>query len=127
MTTEQQNKAWESLPEEAKVLVRNLCRTSHIPQYETVLCFLFGESNLSAPDTEPTATEGEEKEPKHGTITIPIKADIDDACYETLRIDLAAKIAVAYAEKGRYEPEDIGARAVKVANEVVERLKKSKA
>lgn len=224
MTTEQQNKAWESLPKEAKEFARNLYRTSHIPQYEVVLDSLFGESNLSAsesepktkfkvgdkvrivsarnivlqdkvgtvaekpssisndlvkvkfsdksftylepcqlvPYTEPTATEDKEKEQKQklplfplgtkvytiygdGVVNRTIDGDIavmlDDGSFcgmgsitavkedgedwQSYRMELAAKIAVAYAEKGRYEPEDIGARAVKVANEVVRRLKNS--
>jgi len=53
MTEEQQNKTWEGLPEEAKVLARNLYRTSHIPQYDAVLDLLFGDSNLTAADSEP--------------------------------------------------------------------------
>ncbi len=52
-----------------------------------------------------------------------VKEETDDD-WQSYRMELAAKIAVAYAEKGRYEPEEIGAEAVEVANGVVERLKK---
>lgn len=39
------------------------------------------------------------------------------------RAELASKIAVAYAEKGRYAPDEIGGFAVRVANDVVNNLK----
>lgn len=76
------------------------------------------------PYTEPTDKEGEEKEPKR---EIAPSNDIHNVgYYEAMRMELAAKIAVAYAEKGRYEPYEIGAEAVEVANGVVERLKNGK-
>ncbi len=46
--------------------------------------------------------------------------------WQSYRMELAAKLAVAYAEKGRYVPEEIGAKAVEVANGVVEQLKNGK-
>ncbi len=62
--------------------------------------------------------------------TTPIKADpirITTDDWQSYRMELAAKIAVAYAyKKEHYEPEDIPAIAVKVANGVVERLKNGK-
>ncbi len=100
------------------------------------------EDSLS-PYTEPTAEEEEEKEqgcyldfskgikavldgdfkPIDTTPikTNPIRIINDD--WQSYRMELAAKIAVAYSEKGRYEPSEIGAKAVEVANGVVERLK----
>lgn len=59
-----------------------------------------------------------------GTIAIPVKADLDDTYWEAYRAELAAKIAVAYAEKGRYKPSEIGEFAAMVANDVVDNLKK---
>lgn len=58
------------------------------------------------------------------TITIPVKADLDDTFWDAYRAELASKIAVAYAEKGRYKPSEIGEFAVMVANDVVDNLKK---
>ncbi len=79
--------------------------------------------DMLSPYTEPTSREGNENEPTR---------DIDrfiEAYEKTIsrkyRMALAVKIAVAYAEKGRYEPSEIGAKAVEVANGVVERLKKT--
>lgn len=47
-----------------------------------------------------------------------------DPYWEVYRAELAAKIAVAYAEKGRYEPREIGKIAADVANDVVWNLTK---
>lgn len=44
--------------------------------------------------------------------------------WQHYRAELASKIAVAYAEKGRYKPSEIGEFAVMVANDVVDNLKK---
>ena len=65
-----------------------------------------------------------EDKPNDHTITIPVMVDLDDTYWQHYRAELASKIAVAYAEKGRYEPTEIGAYAVKVANDVVDNLKK---
>ncbi|MBD5367280.1 MAG: hypothetical protein HDR82_09855 [Bacteroides sp.] len=63
-------------------------------------------------------------QPNDHTITIPVKADLDDTYWDAYRAELASKIAVAYAEKGRYKPSEIGEFAVMVANDVVDNLKK---
>ena len=67
---------------------------------------------------------GKEDKPHADTITIPVKADLDDTYWDAYRAELASKIAVAYAEKGRYKPSEIGEFAVMVANDVVDNLKK---
>lgn len=58
------------------------------------------------------------------TITIPVKADLDDTYWDAYKAELASKIAVAYAEKGRFAPDEIGEFAVRVADDVVDNLKK---
>lgn len=60
----------------------------------------------------------------YGSVTIPVKVDLDGSYWEAYRAELAAKIAVAYAEKGRYEPREIGKIAADVANDVVWNLTK---
>lgn len=62
--------------------------------------------------------------PHDNTITIPVKADLDDTYWDAYKAELASKIAVAYAEKGRFAPDEIGGFAVRVANDVVDNLKK---
>jgi len=108
-------------------------------------CDIYGFIPLAhlIPYTEPTAMEDEEKE---HNISETVKDSVDwmrkldkvveeyktafseivSDDWQDYRMELAAKIAVAYAEKGSYEPSEIGVRAVEVANWVVERLKKSK-
>ncbi len=68
------------------------------------------------PYAEPTAEEEE----------VIYVETVSPPAWQSYRMELAAKIAVAYAEKGRYEPYEIGAKAVEVANGVVERLKNCK-
>lgn len=82
----------------------DIIERKHLEHYKKVLSRLYLEKELS-----PT---------EHEVVTEPY---FDWQRYEA---DLAAKIAVAYAEKGRYEPSEIGAYAVKVAKSVVENLKK---
>ena len=48
----------------------------------------------------------------------------DSVDWQHYRAELASKIAVAYAEKGRYKPSEIGEFAVMVANDVVDNLKR---
>jgi len=67
--------------------------------------FTYLEPCQLVPCTEQTATEGEEEED-----------------WQHYRMELAAKIAVAYAENNRYAPSEIGAKAVEVANDVVDGL-----
>lgn len=62
-------------------------------------------------------------QPNDHTIVIPVKADLDETYWDAYRAELASKIAVAYAEKGRYKPSEIGEFAVMVANDVVDNLK----
>ncbi len=76
------------------------------------------------PYTEPTAEEEDENKPKRD-IDRFIEAH-EKAILGKYHMELAAKIAVAYAEKGRYEPEEIGAKAVEVADGVVDALKNDK-
>ncbi len=86
------------------------------------------------PYTEPTAGKGEEKlqsrldnaDSASSILNILREETVPTPAWQSYRMELAAKIAVAYAEKGRYEPEEIGAKAVEVANGVVERLKNGK-
>lgn len=53
-----------------------------------------------------------------------IASELVDFDWQQYRAELASKIAVAYAEKGRYAPDEIGGFAVMVANDVVDNLKK---
>lgn len=53
-----------------------------------------------------------------------ITSELVDFDWQQYRTELASKIAVAYAEKGRYKPSEIGEFAVMVANDVVDNLKK---
>lgn len=53
-----------------------------------------------------------------------ITSELVDFDWQQYRAELASKIAVAYAEKGRYKPSEIGEFAVMVANDVVTNLKK---
>lgn len=53
-----------------------------------------------------------------------IMSDVIGFDWQQYRAELASKIAVAYAEKGRYKPSEIGEFAVMVANDVVDNLKK---
>lgn len=66
--------------------------------------------------------------PDHKTeiqpIIIPVEVDIQDSYWKAYTADLAGEIAIAYAEKGRFEPKDIGVNAVIAAKAVVEELKK---
>lgn len=64
----------------------------------------------------------EENKPQDNTLVIPVKVDLDDTYWDVYRAELAAKIAVAYAEKGRYGPNEIGEYAVAIAEEMVEKL-----
>lgn len=92
----------------------------------------FNEDSL-APYTEPTYEEKEEKEPKLfdvGTVSEEtanrlakqldslraIQSDTSSLAWQPYRMELAAKIAVVLAQKGHYEPSEIGAKAVEVAN-----------
>lgn len=65
-----------------------------------------------------------ENKPHDNTIAIPVKVDLDDTYWDAYKAELASKIAVAYAEKGRFAPDEIGEFAVRVANDVVDNLKK---
>ena len=53
-----------------------------------------------------------------------ITSELAEIDWQHYRAELASKIAVAYAEKGRYKPSEIGEFAVMVANDVVDNLKK---
>ncbi len=111
-----------------------------------VICSRTPESDIKEAEPKPTFKMGDEEEEKEQGCyldfskgikavldgdfmpidTTPIKADpirIINDDWQSYRMELAAKIAVAYSEKGRYEPEEIGAKAVEVTNGVVERLK----
>lgn len=107
--------------------------------------------DMLAPYTEPTAEEGEEKLQsslayedtassfltalREETVLTPdekwlkwfngeaTRENEEKRVVEEYRKELAAKIAVAYAEKGRYEPYEIGAKAVEVTNGVINGLK----
>ena len=52
-----------------------------------------------------------------------IASELSEIDWQHYRAELASKIAVAYAEKGRYKPSEIGEFAVMVANDVVDNLK----
>ena len=53
-----------------------------------------------------------------------IASELASNDWQHYRAELASKIAVAYAEKGRYKPSEIGEFAVMVTNDVVDHLKK---
>lgn len=55
-----------------------------------------------------------------------ILEDEDYVDWQDYEMELAHDIAVAYAEKGRYEPREIGGYAVLAARSVVQNLKKKK-
>lgn len=68
---------------------------------------------LVEPYTEPT------EEKKDNTITIPVKAEIDDSFWDAYTADLAKEIAIVYAKQKREVR-----LAVRDAKSVVEELKK---
>lgn len=75
------------------------------------------------PYVEPTEQTEAQKKPNVGSITIPVKVDLDEAFWDAYAADLAKDIAVKVANKFNY-PEEVAEYAVKVAKAVAEGLKR---
>lgn len=72
---------------------------------------------------EPTEQTEAEKKPNVGSITIPVKVDLDDTFWDSYTADLAKEIAVKVANKFN-DPKEAAEYAVSVAKSVVEGLKR---
>lgn len=116
---------WGELPVGEKLVIKRLetidCRNAYMYSIEGYDGRVI--ESMLHPYSEPTKQTEAEKKPNVGSITIPVKVDLDETYWSAYAADLAKEIAVKVANKYS-DPKEAGEYAVKVAEVVVAGLKR---